>query len=67
MNYYFNPLDETCKSITGAIPRNQKITFHIEETEGGVTELWGRREESTSRDWKDRCKRSTSTSGKSGV
>ncbi|MCI9009657.1 MAG: glycoside hydrolase family 13 protein [Clostridia bacterium] len=35
MNYYFNPLDETCKSITGAIPRNQKITFHIEETEGG--------------------------------
>ena len=32
-----------------------------------MTELWGRRKESAGRDWKDRCKRSTSASGKSGV
>ena len=32
-----------------------------------ITELWGRREESTSREWKARCKRSTFMAGKAAM
>ncbi|MDE6676401.1 MAG: glycoside hydrolase family 13 protein, partial [Clostridia bacterium] len=35
MNYRYNSLDRNCKSITGAIPGNHAITFHIMEEKGG--------------------------------
>ncbi|MDE6059340.1 MAG: Beta-galactosidase C-terminal domain [Clostridia bacterium] len=35
MNYHYNSLDRNCKSITGAIPANHSITFHIVEEKGG--------------------------------
>ena len=33
--YYFNPLDEVCKSITGGIPRMRELTLRIIENESG--------------------------------
>lgn len=35
MFYYYNPLDEACKSITGGIPETSEITLRIFGEEGG--------------------------------
>ncbi len=35
MKLYYNPLDKDCKSITGAIPCSQEITFHVYKQESG--------------------------------
>ncbi len=35
MNYHYDPLDVNCKSITGAIPQGEAITFYIHEEKGG--------------------------------
>ncbi len=35
MSYYYNPLDEACKSITGGIPCQSEITLRIIEKESG--------------------------------
>ncbi len=32
MKLYFNPLDKSCKSITGAIPCSSEITFQVRES-----------------------------------
>ena len=29
MQFYFNPLNPACKSLTGAFPRNEIVTFRI--------------------------------------
>ena len=29
MNVYYNPLDKTCKSITGGIRRNELLTVNV--------------------------------------
>ena len=29
MSIYFNPLDTRCKSVTGGIRQNEKVTFHV--------------------------------------
>lgn len=35
MFYYYNPLDEACKSVTGGIPRQSEITLRIIGRESG--------------------------------
>ncbi len=35
MNYYYNPLEKACKSITGGIPKKSNLTLRIFETESG--------------------------------
>ena len=35
MQYYFNPLDEACKSITGGSPRMSELTLRIINRQGG--------------------------------
>ena len=35
MQYYFNPLDEVCKSITGGIPRMNDLTLRIMNKQSG--------------------------------
>ncbi|MDE6411060.1 MAG: glycoside hydrolase family 13 protein [Clostridia bacterium] len=35
MGYYYNPLDEACKNITGGIPRMSELTLRIIERESG--------------------------------
>ena len=32
MNYYYNPLDKACKSLTGAVARGSEVTLRIYET-----------------------------------
>lgn len=35
MDYYFNPLDTACKSVTGGVPRSAELTLRIIGTESG--------------------------------
>lgn len=35
MSYYYNPLDEACKSIIGGIPRMSELTLRIKKNESG--------------------------------
>ena len=38
MNFYYDPLDKACKSVTGGIARGSELTFHIDVCKGG--ESW---------------------------
>lgn len=35
MGYYYNPLDEACKSISGGVPRKSELTLRIIASESG--------------------------------
>lgn len=35
MNFYFDPLDKSCRSLTGAIPRASEITFRVFKEKSG--------------------------------
>ena len=35
MSYYFNPLDKSCKSVTGAVSRGSEVTFHVYKQTSG--------------------------------
>ena len=36
MHFYFNPLDKTCKSHTGAVERDAAVTFCIHWADDGA-------------------------------
>ncbi len=39
MRFYYDPLDRTCKSVTGAVVRGSDLTFHIRYEHGGEGSL----------------------------